>query len=141
MRNRKPRRKNIAFNIMICIIVNVHCRRSRVCLYKHIITWHSSLRRGRTTRTTRSEGLTQVRSMHYIPYPQQNTFIDTTVMEPRTGYFCNNGIWIESKKVRQRRRHKEFVHRVQKKFCKQILNSIKMRLRIKKFNIDNPCND
>ncbi|XP_025200414.1 uncharacterized protein LOC112598218 isoform X2 [Melanaphis sacchari] len=86
-------------------------------------------------------GLTQVRSMHYIPYPQQNTFIDTTVMEPRTGYFCNNGIWIESKKVRQRRRHKEFVHRVQKKFCKQILNSIKMRLRIKKFNIDNPCND
>lgn len=49
--------KNIVFNIMICIIVIVHCRRSRVCLYKHIITRHSSLRRRRTTRTTRSAGI------------------------------------------------------------------------------------
>jgi len=36
MRNRKPRRKNIVFNIMICIIVIVHCRRSRECVCTNI---------------------------------------------------------------------------------------------------------
>jgi len=45
----------ILYDMYYCIIV--HCRRSRVCLYKHIITWHSSLRRRRTTRTTRSAGI------------------------------------------------------------------------------------
>jgi len=38
-----------------------------------------------------------------------------SVMEPRTGYFCADGIWMESTKDRHRRRCKEFVHKVQKK--------------------------
>jgi len=36
MRNRKPRRKNIVFNIMICIIVIVHCRRGVECVCTNI---------------------------------------------------------------------------------------------------------
>lgn len=38
------------------VVIVRHCRRSRVCIlcvHKHIITWHSSLRR-RTTRTRRA---------------------------------------------------------------------------------------
>ncbi|XP_026814705.1 uncharacterized protein LOC113554843 [Rhopalosiphum maidis] len=86
-------------------------------------------------------GLAHVRSMHYVSYPQKNAFTDTTAMEPCTGYFCNNGMVTESRKIQRLHRHKEFVHRVQKKICEQIFNSIKMRLRIKKLNIDNPCNN
>ncbi|XP_050053496.1 uncharacterized protein LOC114132033 [Aphis gossypii] len=83
----------------------------------------------------------RVQSMHYVPHPQKSPFIDATEMEPGKGYFCDNGTWMEPKKVRQRDLHKKFMHRVQKKICEQIFNSIKMRLRIKKFDIDNPCND
>ncbi|CAI6365285.1 unnamed protein product [Macrosiphum euphorbiae] len=79
--------------------------------------------------------------MHGVLHPQGNAFTDISMMEPRTGYFCADGIWMESTKDRQRRCCKDFVRKVQKKICEQIFNFMKMRLRIKEFNIDNPCND